>query len=599
MIKLILGLILALIPFILISRFKEKKYGFFYVLVGIMLFNVITSILTQAVHIFSYSIVLLCYLILDFAILIYCYKRDEKFKELCNNIKKIKIDWILVFVIIILFICLYSVHYNYSGKITTISEPLKEVNNLKLVYPYYSDEWVSVSLIKYSIENKALAFSNPLWKNSFFANFEFATHSFLSGIIVLLGLNPLTGYSLLTLFFGLLICIVAYFVLRFNEVKRIPAAIASLSIPYITNGVNLPGLWYLLPITLGILFMLIGIIFMSINDRKMSLVLGFLVLLFYPPLFVFYTFSILAYILFSDYSKKEKIKYFAVYFGICIIVAVLLSAALFIIGGYATAFNHILSKIFYNTFTMNGIPDYSIWKVIPIAVLLLSFAGIIKYYRKKLIISLPLIIGLIYWILYSKVLWRVIIEYQRVVFATSILIVLFAGFGLDYIFSYLENKKYFREYNIINIIKIIGIIILAILFILSFNYTNMNNWNELKLHGVYNNEVISPAAPATDYLNAEDLRIFENIKEKTFISFPWKGLVIGVATNNYPTETKPSTITVKIASYSDFINANCKGKKEIAEKFEIDYAYTPEFNCSDFKFVYKSNEGLYFYEVKK
>ena len=531
----------------------------------------------------------------DIGIIFYYYKKDKGFKELMSNMRKIKIDWMLVLIIIVLFISLYSVHYNYTGKMSTVNVAALDVKNAKFIYPYYSDEWISVSLIKYSIDSSSLPLANPLWKYQFFQNFEFASHSFLSLLFLIMGLNPLTHYSALSLFFGILICILVYFILRFNNIEKISAGLASLLTLYITNGVNLPGIWYLLPVTLGIICLLLGYIFISINDKKLSLASSFLILIFYPPLFVFYTLSIIAYFLFLSINKKEKIKYIGIYFGICIMVAILISVFLFILNGYSNTFSLIYNKLFYSTFTQNAIPDYSIWKVLPLPILILSFIGILSNFRKKIIFLIPVIAGLIYWLIYSSVLWRFIIEYQRVVLVTSIFIVIFAGFGLDYLFNYLKEKKYFKEYHIILILQVL---ILIVLLILSFNYTKMNNWQELKLHDLTVNQYISPNSPATNYLTQEDLMLFKNIKNKTFISSPWKGLVIGAATNNYPIESKSSIITNRIASYSDFMNADCKAKKDFVMIYQVDYVYAPYFNCtSGFEYIDKSTEGLFLYRV--
>ncbi|MBU1136676.1 MAG: hypothetical protein KJ559_04165, partial [Nanoarchaeota archaeon] len=88
------------------------------------------------------------------------------------------------------------------------------------------------------------------------------------------------------------------------------------------------------------------------------------------------------------------------------------------------------------------------------------------------------------------------------------------------------------------------------------------------------------------------------IKEKSFLTLPWKGTVIGAATNNYPLETKPSTITNRIARFSDFMNAECNEKLNMAKNKKIDYIYSPEFNCGSFNLVGQSNEGLYLYEIR-
>ena len=140
-------------------------------------------------------------------------------------------------------------------------------------------------------------------------------------------------------------------------------------------------------------------------------------------------------------------------------------------------------------------------------------------------------------------------------------------------------------------------IILILFFILSFSYTQLNNWQDLKLHTLDGRE-ISPAAPANIYLHEDDLRLFENIHKKRFLSLPWKGLVIGVATRNYPLDTKPATITNKKLSYVTFMRLNCEEKGYIAKQYNIDYIYSPKFDCNSFELKGVSAEGLNLYEVK-
>ena len=130
---------------------------------------------------------------------------------------------------------------------------------------------------------------------------------------------------------------------------------------------------------------------------------------------------------------------------------------------------------------------------------------------------------------------------------------------------------------------------------LSFNYTQRDNWKEFKLNPVGGREVL-PAAPANTYLHQDDLVIFQDIHEKRFISLPWKGLVIGVSTLNYPLETKSSTITNGFLRYSEFMSYNCERKKEIAHEFKIDYVYSSGFDCRYFKEIAISTENIHLYE---
>lgn len=595
MFKTIIGIISLLVPFLLVYRFKEKKIGFAYILSFLIGFHLIVGMLTQLFHIFSYNLIFVINLALDIVIL-----TRINFKELIQKFKEIKInkiDWVLIFVIIVLFIELFSVHYNYTGKTTSVVDSYKDVKNLKYPYPYFSDEWSAVSLVKYSIDSGRLPLANPLWYNSFFPNLELLFHSFVGEITLLLSLNPLTQYTILSIFSGMLICLLVYFILWANSVGRLTAAIACLSVPYIVNGANIPGIWTLLPLIIGIILLLLGFFFMSLNKKKMVLSLAFLTLIFYPPLFVFYTISLILYFIFADISKKEKIKLISLYFIICIAAALIISffAYLLIKFSFSSFIPYLLLKIFYETFTKNAIPDFFILKMIPILILLLSVIGAFKIFKKKIWLVASIFVGLVYWVLYSFVLWRFIIEYERVVMSTSILIVLLSGFGFAYLIIYFEKFEVIRKYKITQILQIL---ILIAFFIFAFSYTQREKWMELKLYSVDGNSVYDPAAPANQYLNPDDLNLFSDIKEKRFLSMPWKGLVIGVATDNYPLETKQATLTNEYFGYNDFINLDCNNKIEIAKKYKIDYVYTPEFNCTGFNLKGVSEEGLYLYEVK-
>ncbi len=598
MIQSLIGLVLILIPFLLVILFKNKRDGFFYVFSGLIGFSVFISIFTLGFHIFYYLVLFFAYLIMDVFIIFYVYRKIG-FNGIKTSLSNLKIDWMLIFILIVLLIEFGSVHFNYSGKMV-FSNGIREVDGVRAIYPYYSDEWSAVALVKYSIENNALAFVNPLFENSFFPNLEFVFHSYISGWMLFFGLDVLAYYSFFALFFAITICVLVYFLLRYNQVSRLNAGIACLFLLFIVNGANLPGLWYLIPLTLGIICMLLGYIFISMNNRRLGLAMSILVLVFYPPLFIFYTLSIFLFIYFSDISKRDKIKCILFYFGICFLVAILISIGLFIQNNFSfsNVFNYIFSKIFYSTFTDNAIPDYSIWKVIPIPILLLGFLGIFIKLRDKTRYWLvaPIIIGFVYWIIYSSVLWRFIIEYQRVVFTTSLLIICFSGFGLEFLYEKLRNLRYFKEYRLFLILQII---LLILLFMFSFSYTTNERWNELKLNSIDSDNKLSPNPPASSYLTDEDLTLFNNITHSRFLSTSWKGLVIGAATGNYPLDSKSSTITVNFLTYDKFMNSNCSAKQDLAKTYGIDYIYLDSFDCKGFNLNGKSSEGFYLYRFIK
>ncbi|MFX0134835.1 MAG: hypothetical protein ACFFDN_14430 [Candidatus Hodarchaeota archaeon] len=592
MITTIIGLILLLVPFLLINKFKNKKLGFFYVLSFVIGFHLVIAILTQLFHIFSYGIILGINLLVCFIILL-----RLNFKELVKDIKRIKIDLILVLVIIILFIQLYSVHYNYTGKVTTVVEPYKEVKHMKYPYPYFSDEWYTVSFVRYSIKSGSLPLVNPLWYDSPFVNLELPFHSFVSEIILLLDLNPLTQYTILNIFSGLLICLLVYFILRVNKIDKFSSTIACLSVPYIINGANLPGIWTFIPLVMGIISMLLGFLFMSVDEKKMIFFAAFLTLVFYPPLFVLYGVSAILYFIFANISRKEKIKSMLLYSVLCALIAITVFViVLLVTPSWISAFDYVYLQLFYKTFTKNAIPDFSIFKVVPVFILMFSAFGIFKAFRRRSWLVVPIFIGLVYWVFYSFVLWRVIIEYERVVVSTSILIVILSGFGLCYLITYLRRINFVRRYKIL---KISQFLILILFLIFSFFYTQRDNWQGLKLYSLDREKVNNPASPANNYLQFDDLKLFEGINGKSFLSIPWKGTVIGVATGNYPLETKPGTISNTIIRFRDFMGTDCEGKIKIAKDYRIDYVYSPEFKCSGFELIGTSSEGLYLYKVLK
>ncbi len=553
MIKTIFGLILLLIPFLLIFKFEDKRKGFCYILSFLITFHLVVAILTQTFGIFKYNIIIGINLLIAGLVLT---KID--FSGFFLKVKKIKIDWVLLFIVIILFIQFFSVHYDYTGKISTVLGNYKDVNDIKYVYPYFSDEWIAVSLTDYSIDSGKLPLKNPLWHNSFFPNLELPFHSFISEIILLLELSSLTQYTILTIFSGLILCLLVYLILIVNHAGKLASAIACLSVPYIVNGANLPGIWNLMPLTLGIISFLLSFLFMFLNDKKMIFLTAFLTLIFYPPLFVLYSISFLFYFIFSKISKREKIRIILIYLIICIIITfILFSFIFFSIGSFNKSVLMIKEKLFYETFTKGGIPDFSIWKIIPIPVLILAFFGILGTIKKRLWLIMPVFVGLIYWGIYSKCLGRFIIEYERVVVFISILIVLLSGFGLFYLLRYIRKINFVKKYKFLQITKVL-VLILFLLF--SFSYTERDNWQELKLHSVYDDTFFNPAAPANNYLSKDDLELFKNIEKKNFLSIPWKGLVLGVSTKNYPLNTKEATITNKLINFNYFMETSCNEK---------------------------------------
>lgn len=613
MMQTIIGLILLLSPFLLIFyKGKDKKLSFAYILSFLLAFHLLVALITQALHIFTYSVVITIHTIIFLAVLIKMnFSKSHAFLKDTSAYRNIrdkfflglkqvaaKIDWVLILVLIIAFSYLFSVHFNYSGKYSVITTPqYQEAENARYPYPYFSDEWYTVALIKDSIESQSLPFKNPLSRTgSAFINLEFAFHSFLAELVLLLSLNPLTEYTILTVFSGLLICLLIYLFLRQSNIAKLPAAITSLFALYITNGANLPGLWTLIPLTIGIISALLGFLFMASNKKKAALLISPVVLLFYPPLFIFYTLAIILFFISAkELSGKVKIKNTLFYFILLALVGIILASACFLtqkpINNF---FPYIFSKIVYPTFTGDFNPQFSIFNIIPISVLFLFAFGLLVVIKRKIWLASALFLGLIYWALYSFTTLRVIIEYPRVVVFTSILIIITAGFGLNHLINVLKKLNFFEKNNALNYIQI-AILICFLVFLPG--YTKRDNWQNLKAYNPEIGQSFIPAAPANRYLHPDDLKLFEDINNQTFLSFPWKGTVIGVATNNYPLSTKEGTISINPNLFYRFMDSDCSKKYKIAKSGSIDFVYAPEFNCPNFEFIGESSEGLFLYKL--
>ena len=606
MAKLIFGLILLVVPFLLVSLFKDKKRGIIYVLFFLIIFHTFLAFLTQFFGVFYYGVISGANLLVVLGLLVWSrcrfYRHRGSSTASPSGFLKIirlnKIDWVVFIVAIISVLTLYQVHYNYTGKFSMVNDVLfqyHEAKNMKYVYPYFSDEWYAVSLVKEAINNHSLPLKNP-FDNSFFLNLEMFFHSFLAEIMLFLGLNPLTQYTALSIFINTLIILLAYLFLRLNNVSKLASAISSLLILYITSASNLPGIWHLIPISMGIIVSLIGFCFLSLNDFKMALLSFLFVILFYPPLFVFYGVGLLVY-LFGFPRIKEKtfeiIKFLIILFSAAAVLYIVL-----ILSPLAGAINYIFSNLFYRSFTGNFMPQFNFYNIMPWTVVLLAVFGLYFVSNNKKWLFYQFILGIFFWIFYMFSNYRVIIGYERVVFFTSILAALISGFGIQEIKKYL-NLKFEKIKPIFKYVEAAAVILF--LFFIPF-YTQGENWRKLVLTNYFIQANSIPMAPANNYLTDEDLRIFKDIKQKKFFSIPWKGTVIGIATNNYPVVTKGGTITMNAKNpiiYQQFMNFDCDKKLQLAKEKNIDYIYSTPFLCQNFQKIDEGSEGFALYLFKK
>jgi len=587
--KFLFGTTLIVLPFFALKAWKKSLTATHAVL-RFILTHLLIAITLQSLGLFTYVHLVVIHILFN----AYFLKKagvKNTFASIKNSLQKI--DIVLLAVVLISILYLSSVHFNYSGTISQTNTKLLDVKNYTYQFPYFADEWYAIAFIKNSIQEHTLPIRNPFSSNkSFFVNFELAFHSLTASAFLLLGLDPLTSYVYISIASGSVLIVLLYVLLKKLHVHRLPAAFISPGALFITNGSNLPGIWTFIPFIFGTILFLIFFLSLISKNTKEILLAFFLTILFYPPLFPF---ALIALITYSFSLKKDEQKILLKKSLFLILIVTGFLSALFFLGEKRTydIFSQVLfQKIYFRPFLENGIPRFYPWYIIPIPLLILGAVGFVSKLKDYKWLSVNVFVGILYWYVYSQFLVRFFIDYERIVVFSSYLTVLFAGLGFQYILKrfFLKRQSLPRQY--------LGVVyvIIFLAFILYYpNYTKHNSWKRLSLN-VFNQQTDwPPEAPANNYYGKEDKRIFQNYSGKTFLSLPWKGTVIGAATDNFPLSTKSGTISINTQIFFEFVNANCEEKKNIVKKLEADLLYVPVLNCPNFTQLDSSTEGFVLY----
>lgn len=587
MIYLIFSLIVLACPFLLIFIFDDKKRGFVYVLFWWIVFQAVSSLLLQFFRIFYFWPVFFINIAVAVCALFFFIKRKKARPEAKN------IDWIIIAVLLISTASLCQVHYNYTGKINFATDQVvsyHDVKNINYPYPYFSDEWDAVSFIKHSISSGFLPNKNP-FNNSPITNFVAPFFSFLAGLMVFLKADPLLSFNFFSIAINVLIVVLCYVFLRINNLSKSVSGITALAVILIPSAANLPGIWNLLPIHMGITASLIGFCFMSLRNKNLAFFCSLLVLAFYPPLILFYGLALPVFLLSGlNFSRKKVFLAITAVFVLSILSPFFLKILPENVSGALT------HRLFYQSLTGDFIAQYNFYDVVPFFCTVFFLLGIYPVFRNTKWLFSQFVLGAFFWILYSKITNRIIIDYERVVFFTSIIAVMISGFGLKVVLGFFQ-KKLLLGHPVSDFIKI-GF---AAFFILQIPfYTQQENWQKFVLVNPKTGKQVYSRAPANNYLVQDDIKLFNGIKNKNFLSVPWKGLVIAAATENYPAVVKEGIISAGSAQIiGQFLQADCNGKLELAKKEKLDYIYLYNFDCKSFEKVGQSREGFVLYKISK
>ncbi|MBN2854326.1 hypothetical protein JXK06_02210 [Patescibacteria group bacterium] len=588
-----LGIIFFFSPFLLIFISSNKALAFSRIFTFVVIFHILLALILQFFGIFNYWIVF----IVNFFVFLFCFYRIISKRE---TLSPLFIAWpkilMLLGALLLIAFQFSSVHFNYSGKIDTVNG-VKDVKSFSYSFPYFSDEWAGVSFVKYSIENKSLPIVNPLInedeKN--FPNIFVAFFSGLSEVFLLFDLDPLYGWVLMSIFLSVVFCFFVYLFLKSLGTGEVFSLFGALSLPLIVNASKLPGLWYLFPFIGGSIVLFNYFLASSLKQEKLLILNGALTIFIYPPFIVIILPSLLVHFITLKTTLKKKIKILTITFLLCLSAAALIF--LVQLGSLDKLFKFLMDSLWHNNFG-EGIYMRKVQDIVPLFILLLSPFGLFSAWKKKIYYFIvPFLVLSVYWVFYFFVKNYLIIDYARVAVLTSYVLVVLAALGLSYIFK--DLLKISLQKN-----KLEYIIFCCLIVIFAFNalnYTEKNNWESIYMphNDIYGSRKLKISPPANNHLNNEDLRLFKDLKHKRFLTYPWKGLVIGAATENYPLSSKASIISNRIFNLYFFMAYDCAGRREQALNKKIDYVYSEPFICDNFVEIGRSNlENLVLYEFR-
>ncbi len=562
--------------------------------IAISLLNItLTSIVLEAFRMFSATAIRIEFVLftLGYLLAIYIQKRKHKSphphaKSRAHDPIKSGIKWPTVTKILFwaLNICaaviivfqIWSVHYNYSGFV--YFEKVSEyVRNSQITTPMFSDEWLVASYINKINETKSLPLYNPLTRDQAYPNTLFGFYSLAAGVNALFGFDPVFEYANLYFVFLLLFSISFYYAIRaFIAHHRQTTFIALFGVSMsflIGNSYSFPGLWTLIPVTGGLIFLFFLIAGLHTKNRGLEYISFIGGMIVYPPLLIF-TVPLL-------YLYDKRINRHYIYtIGIVFIA---------LVGFLATTGGQNIESILklIKHFIWRWVPgatEYVITptSLIPLAILVASLCGIWAIAHKKQTHEEKAFIKffgfvILFWLLGAFFSRELVIGYPRAILVASLLLIVFACYAIDHFYR-------LHKGNISDILfgdLLVAIMLLASIFMFVWGLEGPRR----ELH--------------SQKMIYEDLINFQHIKESRFLSTKWKGLAVGVATKNYPLSTKESIVAVNAVGYQHFIGAGCEGKKDLALKKQIQFVYTDRIiACDGFKQVgFTTSEGFRLYKI--
>jgi hypothetical protein len=487
-----------------------------------------------------------------------------------------KPSWILIVSALIMAAALFQIHYNYHGAVSFLTQNYKTETHYSYPYPYLSDEWLMLGFEREVITKQELPFTTP-FNNNPYPNVLAPFFVLFAEIVTFFSFDPVSNFGIIVVVSGILIALSVFVFLRCLGVSNVMSSLAMVFLLYIPNGSNFPALWNFIPFHLATALFFLGWSAFISGHQRLGILYLCVTLFIYPP-------YIIIFVPVALFVCKGRWK---------IIVATIsaVCATLLLLGFIEISLlRRILGFIGENFYRpIVGRPILPPWETIPFFILPFALLGLHKAFGSLKQLFWPTMVVYLVWAYGFFTHFTLVIAYERVVLLAVIISIVAAVYYFDRFNWHSKGQLYF--YGVVCLITVI--LIATNLFTFTNPWKNIHNVSQ----GPNTEDFVTfSTPPVNNYYNREDIDIFKDLKGKRFLSHPWKGLILGVVTDNVPLETKLSTVAVKEASYQEFIKASCTEKEVIAEEKNIEYVYVPAFSCDAFIPVATSSEKFILYK---
>jgi hypothetical protein len=500
----------------------------------------------------------------------------------------------VVFVGIAAVAILAQPHFSYTGFLITSVE-VREVENVEILTPYFSDEWASVAFVDQALTTRGLPVRHPFIEQSSYVSYMTAYFMGLAAFFSTFQFDPVYEFAFAPLLLGVALVYAAYNSARSIGASRVASAGAALSVPFIANSANLAGIWYAIPAHAGLLFLVL-----TLSLQKESVqwrIVGYIVSVFlYPPI-VFFVIPIL--FLTERYAYTIRAVASVGGAGLIAVGIAALSPTVSIVHSIKNAFALLVRPLgldFAGDIALY--PPHIVIPAVAIVGFFIAVPVLISQHRRFFI---AVATGLLGWIFYSFASVTVVIDVQRVVFSMAFLVCIVAAPGYDMVLAWIQKTISCNPH------AIAWAVVVIVLGHAAPSYSADQSWREFVLRTPARGEgtFLIPSPPASQYLTEEDVRllarydVIASSSPRQFVTTPWKGLVLGAATRHVPLHTKDSIVGAVNLRYEQLLAADCKQIESYRVRHSLDFVYVPELAvCPNAVAVATSTEGFVLYELK-